>query len=264
MQSAIYEGFINHHRFQPKPHAFRYPVFMIYLKLAELDTFFRLSPWWSRERFNWASFYRRDFLNPSITDLTAAVQQEIFTTTGKHFAGDIFLLTHIRYLGYCFNPVSFYYCYADNRLTYIVAEINNTPWRERFCYVLCCDPESKKQHFSFAKAFHVSPFLPMDMEYQWRFSLPDEQLSVFMRNRTGDRDIFHAHLQLARQEATTANLNRILRRFPAVTLKTTAGIYWQAFQLWRKRTPFHNHPPSSEALSHAIIHTASNHSDQSI
>jgi len=235
---------------------------MVYLKLDELDAFFALSRWWSREHFNWASFYRKDFLSPHIPDLASAVKQQILAHTGQHFEGDIYLLTHVRYLGYCFNPVSFYYCFEQERLAYIVAEINNTPWNERFCYVLPCQTSKPAHSFQFDKQFHVSPFLPMNMQYHWQLATPGKQLSVGMKNLCDGTEMFSARLELQRQEATGTNLNRMLRRFPAVTMKTTAAIYWQAFRLWYKRTPFYHHPSSSEVKADAIFDTQQNHADQ--
>lgn len=262
MQSALYQGVISHQRTQPKPHRFTYSIFMVYLKLDELQVFFDRSRLWSLERFNWASFRRDDFLHPHIADLQTAVQQEIHQQTGEHFTGDIYLLTHIRYLGYCFNPVSLYYCYQAGQLRYILAEINNTPWNERHCHVLVCGPQLRTQHFCFSKNFHVSPFLPMDMEYDWRFTAPQDRLTVFMRNTQSGAEVFNAGLILQRQEATPRNLRNVLLRFPAMTVKTIAGIYWQALRLWLKGTPFHDHPVSTNILPevkpHGIIHARQN------
>lgn len=262
MQSALYEGVITHQRSLPRPHQFQYSIFMAYLKLDELEEFFHRSRLWSLERFNWASFRRKDFLNPAIPDLQDAVKHEIKCQTGLSFNGDIFLLTHVRYLGYCFNPVSFYYCYEAGQLRFILAEVNNTPWNERHCHVLVCDPDSPRQQFHFDKAFHVSPFLPLNMQYDWRFTAPAERLTVFMRNTQDGSEIFNAGLNLQRQEASARNLRNVLVRFPAMTIKTVAGIYWQALRLWLKRTPFHNHPAladsTPEAKSHGIFHTQQN------
>lgn len=255
MQSAIYQGVVTHQRSQPRPHHFSYNIFMVYLNLDELDEFFSRSRLWSRERFNWASFRRSDFLDPSIPDLKQAVQRQIQRQTGNTFNGEVFLLTHIRYLGYCFNPVSLYYCYEQGKLRYILADVNNTPWNERCCHVLVCDSEKNRQQFEFDKGFHVSPFLPMDMQYDWRFTVPDERLTVFMRNFQNDSEIFNAGLILQRQEATTANLRRVLLRFPAMTLKTIGGIYWQALRLWLKGTPFYDHPAQHEVQPHGINHS---------
>lgn len=253
MRSALYEGVLSHRRHLPTPHAFCYPVFMAYLHLDELDAFFAQSRLWSLERFNWASFRRQDFLNPAIPDLREAVQQEILRQTGQIFTGDIALLTHVRYLGYGFNPVSFYYGYEKGTLVWILAEINNTPWGERFCYVLRCQPGQNVHRFEFGKRFHVSPFLPLDMSYQWQFNTPGEQVTVLMRNCQDDRVPFQAGLVMRRHEASTRTLNRMLLRYPAVTVKTIAGIYWHALRLKLKGTPFFDHPPSPEIFSHDRI-----------
>lgn len=258
MQSALYEGIVTHQRSRPRLHRFEYALFMVYLDLDELDAFFARSRWWSLERFNWASFRRRDFLNPSIPDLKSAVAQEIKQQTGEDFTGEVYLLTHIRYLGYCFNPVSFYYCFEQGVLKYILAEVNNTPWNERHCHVLYCDPEQASQHFHFDKQFHVSPFLPMDLTYDWRFTTPADRITVFMRNTRHDEEVFNAGLNLTRHEASARNLRRVLWRFPAMTLKTVGGIYWQALRLWLKGTPFYDHPTDHEVQPHGIRHTQQN------
>lgn len=258
MQSALCQGVVTHQRRQPKAHQFQYDTFMVYLKLDALDEFFARSRWWSLERFNWASFRRKDYLHPQIPDLQQAVQQEIRQQTGQVFAGDIFLLTHVRYLGYCFNPVSFYFCFEQEQLKFIVAEITNTPWNERFCYVLTCSSHERVQHFQFQKQFHVSPFLPMDLQYDWRFSLSEDQIHIFMRNRRQGEEQFMAGMTLQMQEASTTNLRNMLLRFPAVTVKTVAGIYWQALRLWLKGTPFYDHPTDHEGPTHGIIHAHKN------
>ena len=58
------------------------------------------------------------------------------------------------------------------------------------------------------KRFHVSPFLPMDMRYDWRFSVPGEQLDVHMENRSGDTLVFDATLTLHREPLNGATLAR--------------------------------------------------------
>jgi DUF1365 family protein len=246
MQSAIYQGVINHRRNDAVRHGFQYPLFMLYLNLDEIDEFFSQSRLWSNERFNWASFYRNDYLNPDIADLKQAVIDEIKQKTGKSFTGNIFALTHVRYLGYCFNPATFYYCFNNGKLDFIVTEVSNTPWNERHCYVLSCEKEESTYNFTSAKEFHVSPFLSMNMEYHWKFSLPAQRLKLYISNKCNGSMVFTAGLRLTRLDATTKNLNRTLLRFPAVTLKTIIGIYWQALMLWAKGATFQNHPKDTK------------------
>jgi len=157
----------------------------------------------------------------------------------------------MSYFGFRFNPVSFYYCYdKSDELEFIVAEVNNTPWGEQYCYVLGADNNhssvntDNKQinRYQVDKQFHVSPFMSMDIDYDWRFSVPDESLSVHMENHHQGRKIFDATLKLKKRKISSFNLAMALIRFPIVTLKIVIAIYYQAMRLWLKRIPFINHP----------------------
>ncbi|TXH18822.1 MAG: DUF1365 domain-containing protein, partial [Gammaproteobacteria bacterium] len=135
--SAIYEGRVRHRRHAPRAHAFEYRMAQLYLDLDEVDAVFRERWLWSVERPNLASFRRRDFLGDPAQPLAEAVRDRVERASGERPGGPVRLLTHLRYAGYSFNPVSFYYCHAaDGALHSIVAEITNTPWKERHRYVL--------------------------------------------------------------------------------------------------------------------------------
>ncbi len=142
------------------------------------------------------------------------------------------------------NPVSFYYCFDESgdRLETIVAEITNTPWKERHQYVLAVAAGGRVKRFDFEKEFHVSPFLPMNMSYRWCFSEPKERLFVNMQNFEHGEPMFDATLALTREPVTAAALMRVLVAFPFITFKVIAAIHWQALRLWCKRTPFYSHP----------------------
>lgn len=183
--SSIYEGVIRHRRRGAHPHAFRYRMAQLYVDLDELDHLFDGHPLWSVDRRNLAEFRRSDYLGPPDKSLSEAVRDCVQQKTGCRPAGPIRLLTHLRYAGYVFNPVSFYYCFAagGERLECIVAEITNTPWRERHAYVLpVADAERSggMLHWSFDKCFHVSPFIGMNRRYAWHFSEPGRHLRVHM------------------------------------------------------------------------------------
>lgn len=247
LASAVYEGTVRHRRLAPHAHTFNYRMAQLYLDLDEVDQVFRQRWLWSNERPNLAQFRRSDYLGPAELPLAEAVRQRVEQACGQRPAGPIRLLTHLRYCGLVFNPVSFYYCYAEDgvSLVCILAEITNTPWRERHAYVLPVESaqlQGRALSWSFPKTFHVSPFMPMDRQYAWRFTAPADDLHVHMDVlRDGERE-FDATLTLQRRPLTGASLARVLWRYPLMTAQVVGAIHWQALRLWLKRNPVHDHP----------------------
>ena len=193
------------------------------------------------------SFRRKDYHgNPSI-ELESAVRKTLFKKTGKQFKGPIRLLTHLRYFGHCFNPVSFYYCFdeKDKKVEAIMAEVTNTPWKERHSYVIHEQLEADNQ-MSFTatpkKQFHVSPFWGMDHDYEWFFSNPEETLNVVMKNYIDGEKVFNVALNLTRRTFSNKGLLKAILRFPLATLLVVYRIHWQALMLLIRRAPFFTHP----------------------
>jgi uncharacterized protein len=247
MASAIYEGVVRHTRFAPHPHEFEYRMTQLYLDLDDIERVFAGRWLWSTERGNIAQFRRTDYLGPAELSLADAVRRRVELATGQRPMGPIRMLTHLRYFGHVFNPVSFYYCFAADgvSLACIVAEITNMPWGERHAYVLPIAAAQADSHvlgWSFPKAFHVSPFLPMACDYAWRFTAPAADLGVHMDVMQNGRRQFAATLTLRRRPLNSATLSRVLWRYPLMTARVVGAIHWQAFRLWLKRNPIYDHP----------------------
>jgi len=230
----------------------------VYLDLDELENIFKKRWFWSTSKPTVAWLKRSDYLGDNNIPLKQAVLNKVEVETGKRPAGPVRLLTHLRYFGYVFNPVSFYYCFdiTDSHVETIVAEITNTPWGERHSYVLSLtEAMRKKTHMKFDlnKEFHISPFMPMELQYDWRFTQPLDLLTVHMNNFSGNNKVFDATLSLKKKPMSAMNCARALTVFPFMTVKVIVGIYWEALRLFIKRTPVHSHP--EDIAKHKHTHT---------
>lgn len=255
MTSQWLEGSIRHRRKRPISHEFEYDTGMLALDVDDWDRITRLSPLFSRERLNWLSLRRADYFRPEIDCLSDAVRTYVRDASGWFPDGAVELITHPRYFGYVFNPVSFYFCYeagddpsqgAVPRV--ILAQITNTPWHERHVYCLETGGDStgsagwRTERFGFQKRFHVSPFNGMAQDYRWTFSFRGPELRIHMNVLQGESKHFDATLVVRRVPLTRKTLHQSLRRFPIEAIKVAAGIYWNALRLKLKGAEFHTHP----------------------
>jgi DUF1365 family protein len=244
VNSALYRGWVSHRRWLPRGHQFRYRIGMLLLDLDEQEQLLALSPLAGRSRLAAFAFRESDFL-PQFTGhgvrLIDAVRAQVGQALGHTPSGRVCLLAQPRSWGLAFNPASFFYCFeADGSLAAILCEVSNTPWRERYHYVLPTHREGESSH-RVAKSFHVSPFLPRELEYRMRFAVPGERLNIRMQDWQGADKLFEAQLALKRVELSRQSLHRHLMAFPWMTAKTLLAIYWQALRLLLKRTPIFSH-----------------------
>ena len=245
MQSALYFGTLRHRRFEPARHEFTYPLFMAFLDVDRIAELMRASRFTSYGRFNWASFDQRDhFGDPALT-LRARLEADAGAHGIRLSGGPIFLLTHLRYLGYNFNPISIYYCYSrEGRLETVLAEVKSTFGESHNYWLSAANQVSagKARIYRCRKAMHVSPFMPMELDYRFVLPPPGERLVAYMNTLEGEHSAFDATLRLRREVWSAANIRRALLRFPWVTAKVIAAIHWEALKLYIKKVPVFTHP----------------------
>lgn len=232
LHECSFQGAVTHMRRSPRRHGFRYPLWMLYVDLDRIDQTALLRP-----RFL-ASVDRGHLLS------SEDVYRELVKTNPEQAAATpmrIFALTQPRSLGASFNPVNFYFCFADGQLAALLLQVTNTPWGEHYCYALHTQSASNTQSFRFDKDFHVSPFLPMSGHYRLRLRMTDDAIKIAMRLNTGEGPL-SACLTLHAKPLTRLEVLRGALRRPAQSALTLARIHWQAARLFLKRTPFHPHP----------------------
>jgi DUF1365 family protein len=249
---SIIDATIVHRRLRPKVNGFRYRAAYLCLHLGALD---RLAGRWLKlDRGGLVAFHRADHGARDGSDLGAWLRQALDAYGLAGICdGEITLMTMPRLLGYVFNPVSFWFCRdGAGALRAVLCEVNNT-FGERHCYLVHHDdrrPIEPECWLEGRKAFHVSPFLPVEGGYRFRFLLDPERVHVDVN--------FHdsAGLMLATSvggRRRTLDDQAVLRHFlanPTMTLAVVVKIHWQALHILRKRARFYRKPaPPAELVT---------------
>lgn len=233
-----------HRRLAPTANAFRRRMFMLYLDLDEVAGAPGGSITWPARRLPVMRWRRADHPGDPARPLASWVRDLVAERTGHRPVGPVRLLTHPRHAGIVFNPISVYYCLAaeGGSAEWAVLEVTSTPWQERTHYVLDLRQPGRVHRGRFAKAMHVSPFLPMDLDYEWRLTEPGATVAVAVDVLDGDHVVLETVLGMRRVTLSRAALGRLVLSHPPMPLTVLGGIYWQALRLWRKRVPYHRRP----------------------
>jgi uncharacterized protein len=237
MNSTLYVGTIAHQRHIPKPHKFRYPFFMWFLNLDELDRLPPLGRWFAVRQWALYRYHRSDYLGNPEQSLADAVRQRMRELTGHQVGGIVCGLMNVRTLGLYFSPVNFYYGFDEQgNFSHFLAEVSNTPWNERYQYGHYVGDGNLAP--TNPKAFQVSPFNPLDQHYSWRLEAPGESIQVGLDVHDRRGHIFEASLQLRRCPLTLRTVRRQLVKKPVMTACILAGIYCQALKIFLKGIPY--------------------------
>ncbi len=244
MESCLYRGTVAHERKKPG-HRFEYATAWAYLDLDEIDDLIDHRWMLSRRRFAPASFNRNDHLGESSVGLKQAVRELVLSKTGIDATGPVRLLTQLRHFGVYFSPINLYFCFdLAGTVVAIVAEVSNTPWNQRYHYVLWSGNQldGKPGQYLHAKEFHVSPFMDMNANYRWLINQPSDELNLSLCSEKEGERVFQADLFLTRRPLSDWQLVRSIARRPIAGMNILAAIYFQALRLWIKRCPFFPHP----------------------
>uniref|UniRef100_A0A7S1NRL6 DUF7884 domain-containing protein n=1 Tax=Eutreptiella gymnastica TaxID=73025 RepID=A0A7S1NRL6_9EUGL len=251
LQSGLYTGIVYHGRRKVEgvsqaENSFKYPVMMAYLDLSELDKVFAGRWFWGVDRWAPISFNRADHYGPADRPLDQCLRDVVQKETGRRPRGAISMLTQLRFMGYCFNPITIYYCWneAHTQVEVMVLHVTNTPWQEDICYVLPTQGKvdaNGRFTTTFKKRLHVSPFLDMDYTYKLIAEKPGQRVAVQLQNMKISEDEktkstpFVASADLERRDVTTRSLLWFLLAVPLMTWQVQFWIHWQALILFGKK-----------------------------
>jgi DUF1365 family protein len=252
MPHSIVNGTVVHRRMRPRNNAFRYRVAYLCLDLAALER--AGGRWLKIDRPGLASFRQADHGARDGSDLRTWLNGIL---AGHGLAetcdGEPVLMTLPRLLGYVFNPVSFWFCRdRAGAVRAVLCEVNNT-FGESHCYLVHhADGRTLRpdEWLDGRKVFHVSPFLPVEGAYRFRFRLEDDVVHVDVNYHDAQGLMLATSVGGRREPLTDRTVLRRLVANPVMTLAVVARIHWQALQLLCKRARFHRKPaPPAQLVS---------------
>ncbi len=240
MKSHLLEGVVRHRRVEPA-YALEHDVFYVALDLDELDVVPHATRTISRGRWNVLSFHDEDHLDPPAVDVRARILEQLRAEGLDPDGVQVTLVTNLRFLGYVFNPASFFLCRdRAGELRAVIVEVHNTHG-ERHLYVLRGKPGAPTFTDSMDKAFYVSPFIEMTGRYTVRVRDEPTRLRITINEDQGDGLLLHTSLDLDRRRLSDRMVLRMLVRHPFVTHKTIGMIHVHALRLWLRGARFHRH-----------------------
>lgn len=255
--ASLYFGQVMHARLKPIGHRFAYSVFCLLIDIDQLPQANRASRWFSINRFNLLSFRPSD--HGSGTPLRQHVET-LLAPTGVIY-DQIALLCYPRVLGFAFNPISVYFCYAQGQISALIYEVRNT-FGQKHSYVAPVgkgelSPAGVRQERG--KLFYVSPFMDMDLLYRFRLRPPAETVALRILACDKQGPLLAATFSGQRRALANASVLAAFFGLPLMTAKVVGGIHWEALKLWIKGVALRARPLPPEASSFTSAQDLSPH-----
>lgn len=241
LNSCLYECQVMHSRLAPKRHQFVYKVFMFYLDLDELDLISKRLRLVSRNRFNVFNFKDDDHLPVSPKPLREKVSDYLARHQIEFRRGKIMLLTYLRTFGYIFNPVSFYFCFDEkSEPICAIPEVGNT-FGEMKPFMMGKETliDAGIFHHVVPKYFYVSPFMDLDVHFEFKLRVPAERLDIHVNDIQDGKPVLLSSLTGARVPLSDKKLLWFCLKYPLITLQVISLIHWNALLLYLKKIPYH-------------------------
>lgn len=244
LESGIYQGTISHKRFSPKVHEFSYNISMLGLVLDELDSVKKLSTLLGSQWYNPVRFFEKDYIKSEPGTLKQRIVMKVEKLGGHWDGSKVLMIVQCRCLGVYFSPINLYYCFnkVDGSCV-MLAEVSNTPWNEKYYYLVDITNKVKDEKNITEKKFHVSPFMALNMNYHWNVTIPSKKAFVNIQNfnLSNTEKIFEANMKLEKKTLSSLTLITSWLSLPFTAIKIVSLIYWQATKLFLKRIPFVNY-----------------------
>lgn len=238
--AALYWGKVMHARWRPVQHRFTYRVMNLLIDLDRLNEADRQSRLFGVNRSAPFSFHERDHGDGKGACLSQHARRLAAERGVDLSGGRVLLLCYPRVLGYVFNPLSVYFCYAaSGDLALLIYEVRNT-FGETHSYVVPVQdaPPGRAIRQDQAKEFYVSPFMEMGTHYRFSISPPGQDVTIRIVQTGEQGAMFAAAFSGRRRALTSRSLLAALFALPFLTFKVIAAIHWEAMRLWLKGVPY--------------------------
>ena len=194
MNSALYAGTVVHQRLRPKRHRLKYRLAQGLFDLDELDAVAGRLRFLSRNRFNLFAFHDRDYGDGSDTPLRDQIETHLQGAGLEPDGGPIRLLAMPRVLGHIFNPIAIWFCHRRDEQP---AGDRLRGHQHAEAAPLLSDPGDRRAadgaiRQSCAKTLYVSPFMDMDMAYDFAIRPPGEKVQIVVNGRDAEGPLISA------------------------------------------------------------------------